>query len=82
MQTPATVVYPDCAPLPDYVFREALSLRQFVNRYIRTRRRPVNAENRLAVQQAIQCYDGRFPARCRDLESFLDALLLEQPSDA
>lgn len=71
---------PNAAPV--YVYREAVSLQLFVNRYIRTRRRPVNPENRLAVQQAIETYDGRFPARCVDLESFLDALLLGATANA
>jgi hypothetical protein len=66
--------------MPDYMYRERMSLRQFVNRYIRTRRRPIDRENRLAVEQAIESYDGRFPARCRDLEAFLDSLLLAAPS--
>lgn len=61
---------------PAYVYRDAVSLQLFVNRYIRTRRRPVNPQNRLAVQQAIETYDGRFPARCADLESYLDELLI------
>ncbi len=58
-----------------YVEREGVSLQHFVNRYIRTRQRPVNRDNRLIVQQAMAQYRGGYPARAADLESFLDALL-------
>lgn len=61
---------------PMYVNREAVTLQHFVNRYIRTRHRPVNPENRLIVQQAMARYKGHFPARCSDVEAFLDSLLL------
>ncbi len=60
---------------PEYVNWEAVSLQHFVNRYIRTRQRPVNRDNRLTVQQAMGRYQGRFPARCADVERFLDSIL-------
>lgn len=66
---------------PTHVHREAVSLQHFVNRYIRTRRRPVNPENRLAVQEAMAEYQGHFPARCCDVEAFLDSLLLRPEAE-
>lgn len=78
--SPLRVVPTSPAEGPAYVEREAVSLQHFVNRYIRTRGRPVNQENRLTVQQAIEMYEGRFPAACADLEAFLDSLLLDRTS--
>ncbi len=60
---------------PMYVNWEAVSLQHFVNRYIRTRQRSVNRENRKTVQEAMGRYRGNFPARCEDVEVFLDAVL-------
>jgi len=60
---------------PGYVDRDGVSLLHFVNRYIRTRRRSVNSENRKIVREAIGSYRGSFPARCAELEAFLDSTL-------
>jgi hypothetical protein len=60
---------------PEYINWEAVSLQHFVDRYIRTLQRPVNRDNRLIVQQAMGRYQGRFPARCADVEQFLDSIL-------
>lgn len=65
-----------------YVERDGASLQQFVNRYIRTRHRPVNRENRLAVQEGIAMYERPFPARSAELERFLDSLLLASAAEA
>ncbi|MEP7206152.1 MAG: hypothetical protein ABI920_04370 [Casimicrobiaceae bacterium] len=69
------VVEPDGHRPSGYVERDGVSVQHFINRYIRTRRRPVNRENRLIVQEAIAQYRGGYPARCAELESFLDNLL-------
>lgn len=50
-------------------------LKLFVNRYIRTRARPVNDRNRVLVEAAIRRYPGRFPADLKALEQFLDTEL-------
>ena len=59
---------------PQTVEWEAISLRHFVNRYIRTRSRAVNDKNRAAVQASISQYRGRFPVKSAELESFLDGV--------
>jgi len=55
-------------------------LKRFVNRYIRTRARPVNDGNRVLVEAAIRRYPGRFPADLKALEQFLDAELNLKPA--
>lgn len=62
----------EAATAPQRVEWEAVSLRHFVNRYIRTRSRAVNDRNRAAVQASIAQYRGRFPVESAELESFLD----------
>ena len=59
---------------PQTVEWEAISLRHFVNRYIRTRSRAVNDRNRAVVQASIAQYRGRFPVKSAELESFLDGV--------
>lgn len=69
------VVEPDAHRPSGYVERHGVSVQHFINRYIRTRRRPVNRENRHIVEEAIGQYRGSYPARCAELEAFLDNLL-------
>lgn len=60
----------------DTVGWEALAMKLFVNRYIRTRQQPVNNANRRLVEGAVCRYPGRFPALRNELEQFLDSHLL------
>lgn len=71
MSQAATEPFPAQSPSTTVEW-EAISLRHFVNRYIRTRSRPVNDKNRAAVQASIEQYHGRFPAKSTELERFLD----------
>ena len=60
----------------DTIGWEASAMKLFVNRYIRTRQRPVNNANRRLVEGGVCRYPGRFPALCAELERFLDTHLV------
>ena len=64
------------SPAMQYLAADAKSLRLFVNRYLRTRGAPNNRLNRGLVQDAVAEYPTPLPARCSDVERFLDESLL------